>query len=146
MTTALAAYHGGKSIIGKWFDKATGPAPLVGAAKHGLTLLRDYGEAAATGALLGAAKAELKGGLDFQFGSMNVPIDLGLALVGVVAPVIPQLRELSADARNVGAVGLGVYTMRKTEKLLLAKKGQVAGDFAGEGISYDPILDAARKL
>ncbi len=138
----MTLFSPGKSSIRRWFEHATGSVGMAKHAKHGLSLIREYGEGAATGAILGFAKAELKEGLD----PGGMPLDLSLAALGVAAPFIPGLQDLTADARTVGAVGLGVYTMRKTEKLLLAKKGVMAGDFGNESTTGDPIIDAARKL
>src|SRR6185369_986578 len=144
MSSGMTLFHpGGGSSIRRWFDRATGGGSMVKHAKHGLSVIREYGEGAATGALLGFAKAELKEGLD----PGGMPIDLGLAALGLAAPFIPGLQDLTADARTVGAVGLGVYTMRKTEKLLLAQKGQMHGDFGAEAAAgEDPIVTAARNL
>jgi hypothetical protein len=138
----MTLFSPGKSSIRRWFEHATGSVGMAKHAKHGLSLVREYGEMAAAGALLGAAKAELKEGLD----PGGVPIDLGLAALGVVAPWVPGLQDLTQDARTVGGFGLGVYTMRRTEHYLLMKKGQMSGNFGAEPTSGDPIIDEARKI
>lgn len=136
----MTLFSPGKSSIRKWFEHATGGG-MAKHAKHGMSVLIEYGAGGATGVVLGAAKAELKEGLD----PGGVPLDLSLAALGVAAPFIPGLDDLVAPARVVGAVGLGSYMARKTEKFLLARKGGMAGNFGAESTG-DPIIDAARKL
>ncbi len=146
MSESLALRTDQPSIVRHWLDKARravgGSNHLTHAAKHAVQTVQAYGEGMATGAVLGALNAELATGLDLQG---KYPLDAAVAAAGVALPLLPMFHDVAADVRNIGASAAAVYTFRKTDKLLRAKRAGVAGDFGHEG-AEDPILRAARKL
>ena len=140
------------SVVRHWLEKARRSVGLGGhtlshGIKHGVTSVQKYGEGAAVGALLGFLNAELATGLDFQG---KYPIDLAIAAAALVLPVLPlgvghtiRTHELTGDVQNIGAAAMSIATFRYVDKLMRAKRGSVAGEFAGE---VDPIAAAGRRL
>lgn len=144
-----------KSVIGRWYDDMR-TAEMVsrqpsfgGVVTTGLQAIRQAGEAGITGGLLAAAHALLPNGLDI---GGKVPADAVVGALGVAGSVALSGTELSRDALNIGAVGIGVFSFRKFGELLgekqLVKGGALPGGSArihGEG-NDDPIVAAARTL
>lgn len=149
--------------IGQWLSKVSSsdkPA-LYGLGKaHVIETgesIRQAGEGVITGALLGAAQAELTNGLDFH----KVPLDLAVGAAGIVgALILANDGSVAKDLRNAGTAGLTIYAFRMTQQLLASsktKKGvvkaRVAGEFdigadydVGADVGADPIIEAAKAL
>ena len=155
MSTAMTvgATDAQPSVVRHWLEKARrsvglGGGQLSHGVKHAVTTTQKYGEGALVGALLGFLNAELANGLDFQVQGHAVPIDLAVAAAGIVLPVLPfgvghmiRSHELTGDVQNIGASAMTIATFRYVDKLMRAKRGTVAGEFAG-----DPIVAAGRRL
>jgi hypothetical protein len=149
-----------KSQLRRWFERMTGELPVAVRPTprqiHGtLSAFRQGTESLATGVLLGVANAELPGGLDFY----GVPLDAALGGAGLLGSALAAGSDMAPDARNIGSVGLGVFGMRMTTKLLVEKKlaagrpmprhlaygSKIHGD--SEPIAADdPIVKAADDL
>lgn len=123
--------------------------------KEGAHALRQGGESAITGGVLGAAHVYLPTGLDMK----KVPLDLVLGVGGLVGGVAMANEGVGADLRNVGASAVTVFAFRKTTDFLAAKRrasggivgfaAKVAGEFGAEGqsdVGEDPIIATARLL
>ena len=145
MSESLALRTDQPSVVRHWLDKARravgGSTHLTHAAKHTVQVAASYGEAVITGGVLGALNAELATGLDVQG---KYPIDAAVAAAGAVLPILPMFHDVAADCRNVGSNAAAIFTFRKTDKLLRAKRAGVAGDFGAE--VSDPILRVGRNL
>jgi hypothetical protein len=153
--------HSGKSSIRRFFEKMSPSSAMAHRARghvmEGAHALRQGGESLVVGAILGAAHAELKTGLDMG----RVPLDAVVGVAGMVGGVAMAHDGVGADLRNAGASGLTIYAFRKTHDLLAEKKlarGEVPGSSKGtkvageDGVSggvdvgEDPILAVARSL
>lgn len=147
-----------KSALLRWFEKSAPDIvtrPNRANVRNSIAAFRQTSESLIAGALLGLAHAELPNGLD----AFNVPMDAalgGLLMLGSTAD-----SEYSADARNIGAVCVGVFTFRTTTQLrteMRIRKGnavpkhltygsKAAVKIAGDAdIGADPILQAAKAL
>jgi hypothetical protein len=117
--------------------------------------LRQGGESLLVGGLLGAASVELKTGLDVK----KVPIDAVVGVLGLVGGAAMAHEEFGVDLRNAGASALSVFSYRKTQAFLAAKKTAAGGTpgftvhgddegFVPHGDigAEDPIIAAARFL
>jgi len=157
MSTAMTvgATDAQPSVVRHWLEKARRSVGLGGSTishgvKHAVTATQKYGEGAAVGALLGFLNAELANGLDIHVQGRAIPLDLSIAAAGLVLPVLPfgightiRSHELTGDVQNIGAAAITIATYRYVDKLMRAKRGSVAGEFAGEA---DPIAAAGRRL
>lgn len=154
-----AAHHDGDSILRRWMSKVVGQDSPGGLSLRNLDSTvgsamdtgRGVGEALVVGGLLGAAKSQLKDGLD----PMGVPIDGVAALVMGVGSVVSHNmgKEYAVDMRNGAIAAAAVFSSRKVESMLSAKRAstaKVAGDFGdevGDDVGADdPIVAAARAL
>jgi len=146
-----------KSALMKAYENITGraaPANLAHRVKAhgwaGLNAVRQGGESAVTGALLGLAHTELKGGLDYNVKGHIVPLDGVLAAAAMAASVMFATEDGAVDARNIGASAVSILSFRKTvEFRQKAKGGKVAGEIEDYDPSMgheDPIIAAARAL
>ena len=133
-----------KSTVRNWLDKVTGGATSLSRAKghvseaaHGV---RQYGETVVVASALAAIKTHNSEGLDYK----GVPIDGALAAVGLAGSVV-LADGVSADLRNAGAAAAAIFTFRKAEQFLVAKKqAKINGE--GDMGAEDPIVAAARML
>jgi hypothetical protein len=158
-----------KSTIARYLDKLTGHGRELqerasdrfglGHVNHTVDTVRQYGESGVTGALLGAAHAELKTGLDIK----GVPVDLGVALAAAVGGVVMVGQPAATDLKNIGASALTVFGFRKTYDFLAEQKMKAGGtpggqfgpaqksaihgeSFGDEEDGEDPIVAMARQL
>lgn len=148
-----------KSQLRRWFERmsdlpvAVRPSPKQ---IHGtLSAFRQGTESLAAGMLLGVANVELPGGLDLY----GVPLDAALGFAGLAGSALAAGSDMAPDARNIGAVGVGVFGMRMTTKWLVEKKlatgrplpkhlsftAKMHGD-SEPSLSDDPIVKAADSL
>jgi hypothetical protein len=119
------------------------------------------------GALLGAADASLKTGLEFPLGDHHIPLDATAALVALGGSVIFAKEEMAPDLRNAGSAAAAVFAYRKTHDYMserMAAEGKTPGSIAaktaiaGESAygfepqsnfgneDVDPIVAAARAM
>ncbi len=146
-----------KSLLRQMVDKVSpygatmhrAKGHVVGAAQG----VRQGGESAIIGSLLGAAHVHLKTGLDVG----KIPVDGVVGVAGLLAGVALAHEDVGTDLRNMGAAGITTYSFRKTYDFLAAKKRakgeKPGGTFAGESdepgyvnAGEDPIIAAARAL
>jgi hypothetical protein len=149
-----------KSQLRRWFEKATSDLPVSVRPSsqqiHGtLSAFRQGTESLATGILLGVANVELPNGLDYH----GVPLDALLGTAGLIGSALAAGSDMAPDARNIGSVGLGVFGMRMTTKLLAEKRlssgkslprhlnynAKIYGD-SEPSLADDPIVKAAENL
>ncbi len=111
-------------------------AAVPGAMSHavaGIHVVRQYGEAGITGAVLAALAVHLPTGLDL---GGKAPIDLGVSLAGAVLAVAMPREDGATSARNIGAAAASIYAFRQTGKFLATKTKaagkKVGGTFAGD--------------
>lgn len=148
-----------KSEIRRWMERMTGEAltsvrPSAAQLHGGLSAFRQGTESAATGIALGALNAS-EIGLD----PGGVPVDAVLGVAGLVGSALAAKSDMAPDARNIGAVSLGVFGFRMTTKLMAEKRlasgkalpkhltytASVHGEGA-QSVSDDPIVRAANAL
>lgn len=160
----------GKSHLRTMFEKVSGhgSAGLARAKGHmveGGHAFRQAGESVVVGGLLGYANATLKTGLDVG----KVPIDAVVGVLGLGGRALMAHDGIASDLGNAGAAAAAIFTFRKTQAFVAAKraekglptgaapasafkaKAKFAGEFGGESFGVedfgeDPILAAARAL
>jgi hypothetical protein len=163
--------------IREWYDRATGAGGgLTRAKKHieaSVNIVRGGGEAAITGAALGALDCALPNGLDIpvdKAGKFQMPADALVAVAGLAGGVALAHEEYGTDLRNVGMSAMSVFSFRKARDftaLKMREKGKTPGyqtsasyhsaatgtkaaahgEFAGEMTGgEDPIVAAGRLL
>ena len=115
--------------------------------------LRQGGESALVGGLLGAAHVQLPNGLDHKVGAHTVPVDGVVAGLGLVAGIALSDQEFGPDMRNMGAAAMAIFTFRKGAELYAKKVGKVVPALSAHGeddygteIGEDPIVALARRL
>ena len=131
----------------------TGGSPI----GHGL---RTVSEGAVTGAALGVVASRL-GTLDWKRNETApvIPLDLGLAILGLAASLVPAAEEngVDSDFRNVGSAAATIYAFRQVERIATAARvrpnpvamtgAQVAAQMTAHGEpAKDPILAAAQFI
>lgn len=146
-----------QSAIRKWYNniKSSTPQSAIARAKvHAKAAgngIRQVGESAVVGAVLGAAHQQLKTGLDVGPASskVKIPLDGALAAVGLAGRILFAEEEFAVDLGNAGAAGAAVFAFRKTHDLMQAKAaGATHAGFAGTSndAGEDPIMKAAQFL
>ncbi len=109
---------------------------------EGGAAIRQGGESAVIGALLGAVEAQY-GSLDYK----KVPIDGALAAVGLLGAVALAHEPVAVDLRNAGSGALAVFAYRQTSRYIKAKKVGMHGDLdESDWGAEDPIMEAAKHL
>jgi hypothetical protein len=149
--------------VGGFMEKAK--AHAMGSAH----VLRQGGESAGVGAMLGALHVELPTGLDVHMGASGpaVPVDGIVAAAGLVGSVLWADNAYADDLRNAGSAALTVLAFRKTHDFMASRaaaKGvtpgsvvaaqsagsapaQQAASAAAHGdMGLDPIVALAQKL
>lgn len=142
-----------KSTVRRWLEKVTGTEHSIArlgahATETGHTLMQ-YGESVLVGGAMGAIQASRPEGLDYK----KVPIDGAVAAIGAIAGVATA-NEASVGLRNAGAAAAAIFTFRKTDAFIKAKKTAGSATAHGEGDmgsdgdigAEDPIIAAARNL
>jgi hypothetical protein len=114
--------------------------------------LRQTGESAVLGSILGAYHGMSPKGLDAH----GIPADAAVSGLGFLGALLVGDGEMKHEIRNVASTGAAVFAFRKTAELVAAKKAHVA--VAGEDdddiyeddedfdVSEDELLAAARGL
>jgi hypothetical protein len=152
-----------ESALARWYRNIERKTPTSLSEITESPVVRKGAEAAVTGALLGAANAELKNGLDVQG---KYPID---GIVGVLGLLVEGYTRgpYAKTAGNAGAAALSIFAFRKGQQLWAEKKKQMGGGktkvhgllnvngdlddaadittLSGES-DEDPIIAAARAL
>ena len=148
-----------KSQLRRWFERVTGDSlatvrPSAAQLHGGLSSFRQGTESMAAGIALGALNAS-----DVGLDPKGVPVDAVLGFSGLVGSALAAHSDMAPDARNLGAVGAGIFSFRMTTKLLVEKRlaaGKAlpkhlsyTASVHGEGtasVSDDPIVRAASAL
>lgn len=168
--------YGRGSAVQQWYRRATGNRAIRKASDstaEAILGVKQLGEGAFVGALLGYLHVNLKTGLDIKVAGKTVPVDGAMAIAGPVAAAIMSDGIVSEIIRNNSGNAATVYAFRMTYGLLAEKKlaqGQQPGgqfgpmqkakiegepDWGAEyggsgspdyGAMEDPILAAARGL
>jgi len=152
-----------RSVIRKWADILTlgHVTPTLRSAEQHFGVghvaaavhsLRASGEAAATGAILGAVSGA--GGLDRD----GIPVDLASGLGSIAAGVAMSHHEIGQTLRTAGATAVGIFSFRKTEEWLGVRKAAIHGESFNDASTIDvtaqtnlageedPIIAAARAM
>lgn len=125
--------HGAKKALSRWMGMASGIS------HHNRSLAREgegglanagmkFGASITTGAVLAVVAAEAKQGLDPK----GVPVDGVAGVLGFVAEAFVG-GPLGSGAGSIGATSAGIFTYRKLDSFLRAKRAQVHGDWTTEG-------------
>jgi hypothetical protein len=138
-----------ESIIQKYSEALVGAVGVKGKShiESAGTTIRQGGESLLVGGALGAIHGTV--GLDQK----GVPLDGVAAAVALGAAIAFPNHPNVDEARNAGAVALGILGFRKTDELVRRKGGgssKVHGDEtspgADVGADEDPVVRAARGL
>lgn len=124
-----------KSAIRRWYEGVSGSGALSRAKKHvegTVNVVRGGGEAAITGAALGALNSALPHGLDVPIanGKFAVPVDGVVAAAGLAGAIAFAHEEYGTDARNIGMSAAAVFAFRKVQDftaLKMREKGKTPG-------------------
>jgi hypothetical protein len=132
------------SIFSKFMSKITGSEHAMAKATSHITegalAFRQTAEAIGIGAALGALNAKV--GLDVK----KVPIDAVLGVVGVGGAVFMAGHGFEHDLRNIGTHSAAIFTFRKTDSLLRAKGGTVAGEASVSGNADVGAADSIENI
>jgi hypothetical protein len=142
-----------KSAFARWYDSSVGKysGGMARAKKHVVgtgAAVRKGGEGLIVGAVLGAASAHLKGGLDMKLtatSATTIPLDAAGGALLLGASILWAHEEVAPDLANAGANAWAVFGFRKTEEYMNKAKG--GATVTGEGdFGEDPIIRLARRL
>jgi len=129
-----------ESSLARWYRSIERKTPTSLTEITESPVVRKGVESAVTGALLGAANAELKNGLDIKG---QYPVDAAIGILGLLAEGYMR-GPYRKTAGNVGAAALSVFSFRKGQQLWAEKKKQMAGKTTHHGeLSVGSDLDGA---
>jgi hypothetical protein len=139
-----------KSAIMRFYERMGGGVAIKRHVSETAQAVRQGGESAIMGGLLGLIEAE-HGSLDVKFQGKTIPIDGSLALLGLFGSVVManDPTGLSADIRNLSSASLAVFSYRKGKEWREKGKGlthALPGHHGEQNIPNDPILAAAQRF